>query len=1352
MAGTPAGFGVIMPGGTPPVYGLAASDYAGAHAAWDALLGSTATAGKIFFGPSLYPTTLTGFPASGRLQALIGRGSRIYLCYQPGAQTDAGVDTYTTSNPAFVNQTTAQRTSLVASVTALGAACAAAGSGAVIAGVIFYQEGNAAQHNLAAGSGGNDGGYIGCVNFYGNAATGVKSVAAGAGFLGGLAPRLGFCSVGASTSNNAAYFNPGAAQTTPYDFGLADFYGSGYMSGQRLDAATNGVFTICNALGIPGGVGEMGSTAQPFVTTNGNIVSYIQNIQSAFTTQLAANHNTADCIWFDGFAPTPITGMKVASGAGTVVGSSTNTTLKTTAAWAAGLPGNNFFIQVGTEIMQVTGGSGTASLTVTRGMQGTTAISTITAGMPVSAGTGGVNIISLPGDFRIPYLRAMITAITTPGSGAFTLRQDSTLVFASAGNYGLWFNQGGGLPSTAGSLLVARFVTNDGSQTITPPDSSWVKVSSATDASTGAGTIGVARAQIWAQASGPGGLGGNQSYTCTSASPCKFTVTGAAPANGTQVCLSGTLPGGFSTNSGTVYYVASSVGSTFELASTLGGASLNSTSAVTSGGILAFPVVFTYSNTAALLRGHITEYTTPAGTTQIADQASASTAHGTTTTMAMTCTGANTQSGGLALAIIGAALTGGTTGESITVPAPWNNDGGGHDLQLSHVEFSQNGLAAGTTAATCTLNLGTWTETGWAGAMVTFYAAVGTAPLNITTLTLPGGTSGVAYTQTLTATGGASPYTWTVAATSPPLPAGLTLTTAGVLAGTPTVPGAYAFTILATDSAGNTDTQDLTLAIAGALSITTTSPLPAGAVSAAYTQTLTAAGGTAPYTWAVTSGTLPPGLALSSGGVLSGTPTAEAAVSVNVTVTDNVAATAVTTFALTIGPATSITPVPDGGAPATPMLGFPQLIVEAGFYAAAPVAQPGNLILDDPVLGLLDTGTLGDRTAWTDITAYARTGTTNRTSTRVQGPLRTYQAGTGSVTLDNSDGRFDDANSASPYYPNVRPMIPVRVRAVYGSTEYQVFSGFADSWAETAVNYDAGWSEVTLTATDGFKVLAGNTLPPLGAGVAPGELSGTRIRRILDAAAWYTDHRRIDAGNTTVQSTVFGDTALNLLQLTADTEIGELYIDGGGNVVFRQRRGAISDTRSTVPQAVFGDLPGTVHGALTELACASIGRANDDTTLANDIEITRAGGALQEAASAASIAKYLFPRTYSRTDVIMQTDAEALSYAQWVLLVSLTGEARFDTITIDPIADPLNLFPQVLQREIGDLITVYRRPQNSAAVITKPCFIRGITHTVDVTQGTWSTTWDLQDATKYTGFLTLDDAVLGKLNTGTLAY
>jgi C1A family cysteine protease len=67
----------------------------------------------------------------------------------------------------------------------------------------------------------------------------------------------------------------------------------------------------------------------------------------------------------------------------------------------------------------------------------------------------------------------------------------------------------------------------------------------------------------------------------------------------------------------------------------------------------------------------------------------------------------------------------------------------------------------------------------------------------------------------------------------------------------------------------------------------TPATLPNGAVGAAYSKTITTNGGTAPYTFALTSGSLPDGLSLSSGGVLSGTPTTAATYNFTVTATDN---------------------------------------------------------------------------------------------------------------------------------------------------------------------------------------------------------------------------------------------------------------------------------------------------------------------------------------------------------------------------------------------------------------------------------------------------------------------------------
>jgi hypothetical protein len=88
---------------------------------------------------------------------------------------------------------------------------------------------------------------------------------------------------------------------------------------------------------------------------------------------------------------------------------------------------------------------------------------------------------------------------------------------------------------------------------------------------------------------------------------------------------------------------------------------------------------------------------------------------------------------------------------------------------------------------------------------------------HITTLSLPNGTAGVAYSNTLTEDGGTAPFTWGLAAGSGPLPQGITLgSNSGTLAGTPCTPGSYTFTVQVTDFLGNSGTQTFTLLVLAA--------------------------------------------------------------------------------------------------------------------------------------------------------------------------------------------------------------------------------------------------------------------------------------------------------------------------------------------------------------------------------------------------------------------------------------------------------------------------------------------------------------------------------------------------------
>lgn len=160
--------------------------------------------------------------------------------------------------------------------------------------------------------------------------------------------------------------------------------------------------------------------------------------------------------------------------------------------------------------------------------------------------------------------------------------------------------------------------------------------------------------------------------------------------------------------------------------------------------------------------------------------------------------------------------------------------------------------------------------------------------ITVSPATLPTGTTGTPYPATqFTQAGGTAPETWSV--TLGALPPGLTLTTAGLLSGTPTDDGSFGFTIGVSDVNGCSGSRAYTVQInCPTITVTTTGPVPNGQIGTAYPGvTFQQTGGTLPITWSVTAGTLPAGLTLSpSGGTITGTPTQSGSFTVTVTATD----------------------------------------------------------------------------------------------------------------------------------------------------------------------------------------------------------------------------------------------------------------------------------------------------------------------------------------------------------------------------------------------------------------------------------------------------------------------------------
>ena len=164
--------------------------------------------------------------------------------------------------------------------------------------------------------------------------------------------------------------------------------------------------------------------------------------------------------------------------------------------------------------------------------------------------------------------------------------------------------------------------------------------------------------------------------------------------------------------------------------------------------------------------------------------------------------------------------------------------------------------------------------TGAGDVRVTITITPSASAITVSPASLPTLTAGTPFSQTLTSSGGVTPYTYNVQ--SGALPPGLTLSSSGILSGTPTQRGAYSFSVRSTDSTSPTAQfvdKGYTGTVANPTLMLTTASGTA-IQNVAFTQTLATSGGVAPYTYMLETGSFPAGITVSSAGVVSGTTAA----------------------------------------------------------------------------------------------------------------------------------------------------------------------------------------------------------------------------------------------------------------------------------------------------------------------------------------------------------------------------------------------------------------------------------------------------------------------------------------------
>lgn len=329
-------------------------------------------------------------------------------------------------------------------------------------------------------------------------------------------------------------------------------------------------------------------------------------------------------------------------------------------------------------------------------------------------------------------------------------------------------------------------------------------------------------------------------------------------------------------------------------------------------------------------------------------------------------------------------------------------------------------------------SVATNTQTGTVTITVAAKPAITTASANLT------GAVGSAFSVTLAASGGISPYTWAWAATSGSLPACLTLNAStGAITGAPTAAcaGNYDIAFTVTDSGSPNKlvaTADLTLTIAAAPTITITPALPAGAVGTAYSGGVSASGGAGPLTFTL-NGALPPDLSFSTTtGAITGTPKAADAgtVSFTVTASDAYGDTATSgTLSLTI---------------TAPTLTFPTSLSGAtvGTAYSASVAATGALGASTYTIA---SGSLGS-----DLSLNSSTGA-------ITGTPKASDVGTLTFTVNVVDAYGDTATSGSLSIAIVAPTITFPTTLSGGT----VGTAYSASVAATGV---AGASTYTLAS------------------------------------------------------------------------------------------------------------------------------------------------------------------------------------------------------------------------------------------------------------------------------------------------
>lgn len=418
------------------------------------------------------------------------------------------------------------------------------------------------------------------------------------------------------------------------------------------------------------------------------------------------------------------------------------------------------------------------------------------------------------------------------------------------------------------------------------------------------------------------------------------------------------------------------------------------------------------------------------------------------------------------------------------------------------------------------------------------------------------------------------------------------------------------------------------------------------------------------------------------------------------------------------------------------MAGIPELGAEIDFVNG-PAFIAVAFTLNDPYKGQLGKGQLAEGDDIVDITSIILRSSIRRGRNRI---LNKFEAGTAIVEIKDDTGDWNPANESGPYYGKLIPLRKIRIFADYEGIRYYLFSGFITSYdTQFAIGADEV-SRVILNCVDGFRLLNNSAISTV-LDTGAGQLSGTRVERLLDASNWPISQRAIDAGNSTMQADpgTANRTVLEAIQTVEDSEFGGFFMSAEGDATFYSR-----DTVS-----IYADSTPTLFSDDgSQIGYAQIDMAFDDTLIVNDVSVQRLNGTNQTVSDQTSIDTY-FIHSGARTGILVQSDTESLDQASMILESRKDATLRIDSMTLNLVDDgqvARNIAG--LELEIFNLVNITKAMPGSTS-ITRELFVQGVQH--DITRTTF-TTKILTSEPIIQAFI-LNSATQGVLDTaGVLSY